>query len=647
MPPRHAPALAAVLVSCSLLAGSCAYTRTARPSVDAAAEDFAEALDALDMSEVDFAGEVTAEQVTEELAAIVAGMGEADPQVSVASVAEEGNTATATFDVAWPISRNDGGDRDPDAVWTYQSSVQLALVDGSWAATWAPSTIEPSLSAGERLERRRLAPRRSDVVGAGGTPLVTLRPVRRVGIDKTKIEVGQVPASAEALAELLALEDAAAFRERTVAAGEQAFVEAIVLREADAAAMDQARLQSIPGAVSIEDELPLAPTRVFARPILGTAGPVTAELIEASGGRLVEGDIAGLSGLQLTHDQRLRGRAGVVVQAAPQDGTTGQVRELFRREPVDGEPVHTTLDAGVQMLAEEVLALVGPASALVAIRPSTGEVLAAASGPGSDGFPTSTLGQYAPGSTFKVVTALALLRAGLTPDSELECSATTTVDGRAFKNYDDYPSAQLGPITLRSALAHSCNTALIAEQSRITQEALTDAAAALGLGALAPLGVPYFEGSVPSDAGAVGHGASMIGQDRILASPLAMAVVAASVATGEPLRPSLVTVPADSGTAPTPIDQPITATEAEQLRSMMRATVTEGSAQFLADVPGPHVLAKTGTAEYGPDTPPRTHAWMIAVRGDLAVSVFVEDGPGGARTAGPILQSFLRRVTVE
>ena len=76
----------------------------------------------------------------------------------------------------------------------------------------------------------------------------------------------------------------------------------------------------------------------------------------------------------------------------------------------------------------------------------------------------------------------------------------------------------------------------------------------------------------------------------------------------------------------------------------MRGVVTQGSETFLSDVPGAPVMAKTGTAEYGNDSPPKTHAWMIGIHDDLAVAVFVEDGAGGASTAGPLLESFLRRV---
>jgi len=87
---------------------------------------------------------------------------------------------------------------------------------------------------------------------------------------------------------------------------------------------------------------------------------------------------------------------------------------------------------------------------------------------------------------------------------------------------------------------------------------------------------------------------------------------------------------------------PLQPVEAEQLRALLETVVDEGSARFLSDVPGDPVGAKTGTAEYGSESPPRTHAWMIAIQGDLAVAVFVEDGESGSRTAGPLLEAFLR-----
>ena len=130
--------------------------------------------------------------------------------------------------------------------------------------------------------------------------------------------------------------------------------------------------------------------------------------------------------------------------------------------------------------------------------------------------------------------------------------------------------------------------------------------------------------------------AATIGQGTVLSTPMGMATVAASVAKGAAVSPVLVL---DGGSRrPASPARPLTAAESEQLRSLMRGVVTDGSARFLADVPGGPVSAKTGTAEYGTDEPPHTHAWMIGTQGDLAVAVFVADGPGGASTAGPVLE---------
>jgi cell division protein FtsI/penicillin-binding protein 2 len=188
-------------------------------------------------------------------------------------------------------------------------------------------------------------------------------------------------------------------------------------------------------------------------------------------------------------------------------------------------------------------------------------------------------------------------------------------------------------------VANSCNTALISQRDELTGEDLAGAAAALGLGVDHDLGFPAFFGQVPEPASATEQAASLIGQGKVLASPMAMAAVAASVAEGRTVVPRLLPDLNDPEADPA---DPLTPEEADSLRDMMRAVVTEGTARFLEDLPGDPVSAKTGTAEFGTGTPPDTHAWMIATQGDLAVAVFVEEGQSGSQTAGPILEEFLR-----
>ena len=200
----------------------------------------------------------------------------------------------------------------------------------------------------------------------------------------------------------------------------------------------------------------------------------------------------------------------------------------------------------LQSRAEAALATLGsgaPAAALVAIRPSDGAILATANGAGAAGADLAATGQYAPGSTFKVVSSLALLRSGLAVDDVVSCPATTVVDGRSFKNYDDYPSSALGDIPFVQAIAQSCNTALIANADRLAAGDLSAAAAALGLGVDHDLGFGVYFGQVPPAETETGAAADLIGQGTVLASPFAMATVAASVAAGRTVLPVLLPGP--------------------------------------------------------------------------------------------------------
>lgn len=569
----------------------------------------------------------TPSEVGDAVEEMTRGMAEASRTVKLVDIDRTGDddTREATFEVSWTLT--EAGDE-----WTYSTTALLSLTGEKWLVEWTPAALHPQLVDGSGLALRTWQAERGDILGAGGTPIVTERPVYRIGVDKPHLDPAVADRSARDLATLVGV-DPDGFADRVEASGPQAFVEAITFRGDDAQSL-LPHVDLIAGARAIPATMPLAPTREFARPILGAVGEASAESIDNSDGRIRAGDLVGLSGLQEQYDEQLSGQRGITVEVRPAEG---DAEVVFERDAVPGRPVTTTFDVDLQLLAESVLADVGPASALVAIEPSTGNVLAAASGPGGDGYPTATLGQYAPGSTFKIVTALAMLRNGIAPDAELACPETTVVDGKRFKNYGDFPVSALGAITFAEAIAQSCNTALIDQRGAVDQADLAEAAASLGLGLEYDAGVPVYGGSVPAEAGTTEHAASMIGQGKVLASPLAMATVAASVASGRAVVPRIVEdLDADAVEA-----APLTDDEARQLRTMIRAAVEGGTATFLGDVPGEPVGAKTGTAEYGNDSPPRTHGWMIAIQDDLAVAAFVEDAESGSRTAGPLLKEFL------
>lgn len=619
---RSPAVVAAALAVVASLAGCDAIPGNAEPEVPADA--LAALLEGGRSDGVEFTDSSTAE-VVRSLAGITEGMGGLTPQVEAGDTSTDGATRSVQLRWTWDL---------PTGQWSYDTTAELDRSDDGWRVAWSPELVEPSLAAGELLDLTPVPAARGPITGADDKMLVADRPVLRIGIDKTQVGARRGPGSARRLAALLDI-DASGYARRVREAGDKAFVEGLVLRQRDVPSVLRS-IGDIPGAAAVADEIPLAPTRSFAAPILGSVGPVTAEMVERSDGAFAAGDVAGLSGLQARYDAELDGSAGVVVEAVDPEG---KERTIFEAEPVPGAPLRTTLDVDLQIAAEQALSDVGPASALVAIQPSNGNVLVAASGPGSQGLNTATFGQYAPGSTFKVVTTLALLRSGLTTTSAVPCTRTVTVDGKEFENYDDYPPGGLGEIPLRTAVANSCNTAFLASRNRVQDTALVDAAAALGLGVDHDLGFPAYFGQVPDPETETEAAADLIGQGRVLASPLTMAAVLASVMQGKTVLPRLLPDHQPDQVAPA---EPLTGQEAAALTSMLQGVVTDGSGAFLADVPGPRVLAKTGTAEYGDASPPDTHAWMIAGRKDLAVAVFVEKGESGSRTAGPILEQFLR-----
>jgi cell division protein FtsI/penicillin-binding protein 2 len=619
-----------------------------------AATELAAGLTEKDLEPVEFVAAASAD-VDASFQTLVRGMGPVTPAVSVSEVDRSGSAATATLDVSWTFP-------GVPQKWTYTTTAQLQNDAGRWKTAWQASIVEPRLNGSNRLSQRRVAADRGEVLGEDDDVIVKNRPVVRIGIDKTVVDGDAATAAATKLAKLVEI-DAGTYAKKVAAAGDDAFVEAITYRETDDARPANAEVFAIKGALPIQSEQMLAPTRDFARPILGTVGQATKEIVDDSDGAVVAGDEVGLSGLQKRYDSTLRGTPGVQVRLlpltsssaspspsgsssgpvspSPSGGPSGSASPaapvtVFEAKPVAGKDLRLTLNVYLQELAEKTLGDTKPASAIVAIRPSTGAVLAAANGSGNSDQNLATTGQAAPGSTFKVVSALALLRAGVKPSSEVKCPETITVDGRRFKNYSDYPSSALGTITLKTALAQSCNTAFIGSRTELDDGDLARAAASLGVGADYDTGFPSFFGQVPDDASGTGGAAAMIGQGTVLASPMAMAAVAASVSGGRTIIPVLVDGEAAKTTA-----APLTAAEATALRSMMRAVVTEGSGRSLADLPGPNVIAKTGTAEYGDDDPLKTHAWMIAAQGDLAVAVFVNTGQSGSKTAGPLLEEFL------
>jgi cell division protein FtsI/penicillin-binding protein 2 len=537
----------------------------------------------------------------------------------------------ADLAVTWTI--------DPTRDWTYDTKVELVETPGAdgaeptWSVDWSEAVVHPRLVEGDTLEAVHLPAARGEILQADGTPLVSLRPVISVGIKPG--ETTDRTAAAEQVAGLVGV-DTASLVQRVEDADADDFVSVVTLRK-EVFDPIAAQLQAIPGTIFGEDEVPLAPTRDFARALLGTVGTATEAEAANSEGRVAVGDATGMSGLQAAQDEVLSGSPGISIRVRPAAGSAATAYALKDFAAVNGKPVTITLDAKAQVAADEVMASAPKPAALVAIRISTGDVLAVANGPaGADGYNRAMIGKYPPGSTFKVASALTLLENGLTPETVVDCPATIVV-GKEFRNAE---GEVLGSVPFSKDFAESCNTAFVGQSRTITAQQLADTAARLGYRNV-DLGVPLVSPSVPLTDSETEHAANMIGQGKVEASPFSVALASASVAAGRSIEPRLIIDPANPDPAP---GAELPAGPVAALQGLMRGVVTDGTGSALQGVAGGDVFGKTGTAEYGTEVPPKTHAWFTGYQGDVAFAVLVEDGGFGGETAAPLAAQFLTKL---
>jgi cell division protein FtsI/penicillin-binding protein 2 len=506
--------------------------------------------------------------------------------------------------------------------WAYDSAaLMLPAEDGgeSWTVRWESALVHPRLAEGQTLVLTVDEAERAPILAADGSQLAGPQTVWDVSI--WPAQLSDPDAAYEALDGLEAGIDIDALGDRVAESDPEQAVPVITLRDTDFREHEET-LRAVQGLQFAEGTRTLANV---ARPLVGGLDPETG---------------AGSSGLQGRYDEQLAGAPAAAVVIA--DRESGEaVETLHEQEGGDsGAPVRTTLDMAVQQAAEAALDDLGRAGSIVAVRPSTGEVLAAADWP-ADGFGRSFQGQLAPGSTFKVVTAAALLEDGTGPDDVLGCPQYVTVDGQRFENQDEF---ELGPdTTLHDAFTASCNTAFIDNMDRFEHDSLSRTASAFGIGEVWDAGAVTFDGSVPVSETPNELAGSLIGQAQVQTSPLVMASVAATVAEGAFRQPVLVP---DAVEARHEAQSELSPGTYEALRTLMRDTVTEGSASALRGVPGePH--GKTGTAEFAAeDGELSTNAWMIGFlgEGDLAFAVILEDGGSGGSDAGPLAADFLGRL---
>ena len=616
---RRAAAVLAMLVvtlsGCSLFGSD--------PKPDPAAQTF---LTAWARGDVAAAGAATDDPTTAQAAlqSVKEALNATKAQLTLGTVTKGGHdAATAAFQAAWTVP----GVEQP---WQYDGRLALVRHGKTWTVHWEPADVHTQLAAGQKINVERALPDRAALEDATGAALFTSAPVVTVGIEPRRAT--DVAALASTLATVLKVSAADIVTDVRKAAP-TAFVPVITLRRPAYLAV-KPKIYNLPGTVFRESTQLLPPTTAFAEPMLGRVGTATAEVLKEAGSGYVAGDVLGTSGLQRALNSQLTGSAGMRVRTVTSTGA--QVAVLGTVAPKAGTAVRTTLDPAVQNAADAAVATQTTAAAIVAIRPSTGALLAVANNSVAP-YDIALSGRFPAGSTFKTVTATALLSAGVvTESSTVACPGTTVVYGKMFQNENKF---DLGSVPLRTAFAHSCNTTFTALTQKLDDAALGKAATAFGVGSEWTLPVESFGGSLPAPKDDAEKAADAIGQGRVQVSPLALALVAAAVQRGAAVTPMLVAGKPATPAAGAPAGPPAAVLPA--LRDMMRAVVTEGTAKALADVPGEAVSGKTGTAEYGTATPPRSHAWFIGFRGDLAFAVFVYDGQSSGTTAVPAAHTFL------
>ncbi|WP_030436239.1 penicillin-binding transpeptidase domain-containing protein [Actinoplanes subtropicus] len=577
-------------------------------------------------------GKVSANDVVDQLKALSGDLAKQSLVLTpVGSPKTTGDIASSAVKLDWTLP---GG-----AAWSYESTVRLTKQGSKgWRVVWEPAIVQSELQTGDKLALRRVPAKRAAIQDATGQPIVTPRDVVVVGVSPQKItNFAQLQKDlATAFKKLDVTIDMSNLADRVKNSAPGAFIELITLRRAD---YDKIRddVRPLAGTVFREETRNLAPTRTFARALLGTADEATAEDIDNNPDGVAQGDIVGHGGLQERYDATLRGTAGisVVIARVAADGTVTST-QLYGTKPVDGNPVKISIDTKTQTAADAALATEKQASSLVAIKVSDGSVLAVANGPDGGTVDTALTGQVPPGSTFKTVSAYGLLRRKLvTADSTVTCPKTVTVAGHEFKNSGD---EALGDVPFHVDYAKSCNTAFVGLSSKLGAAGLQAAAGDFGLGAPWDMGAEAFSGKVSPADSPTELAAATFGQGETVVSPVAMASVAAAVARGQFKQPRLVLDPAPTKAAAD--GAPLDATAVGALRGMMREVVTAGTGTALRDVKGKPVFGKTGTAEFDASSKD-THSWFIGYQGDVAFAVMVQKGGSGAEAAVPIVKNFL------
>jgi penicillin-binding protein 2 len=395
-----------------------------------------------------------------------------------------------------------------------------------------------------------------------------------------------------------------------------------------------ARALELPGVFFEDVPTRRYPTSSLAAHIFGYVTEVREEqLARPEFAGIGPGAIVGQAGIEQAFNTLLMGEEGrreVIVNSLGKE-----IDQLGTQDPVEGRGLQLTIDADVQRAVEEMFQHLGYNGAAVILDPRNGEVLSLVSLPaynpnlfatGIDRASWSALntdrlrplsnralqGRFSPGSTFKIVVAVAALEEGVsTPERRIHCGGSASFYGRPFKCWR---AGGHGSLDLRQAIAQSCNVYFYTLGNMLGIDRIHKWAAALGLADRAGIDLPNEVQSImPSSEWKLrtqgvrwfpGETISVaIGQGYVSSTPLAMATMMMTVANGGTRHTPHVLKAVDNGQGLEPITPPEPKSIVQMKASTMKAVsdglwmVVHGGTAGRAMVPGRDVSGKTGTAQ--------------------------------------------------
>ncbi|MEU8305358.1 penicillin-binding transpeptidase domain-containing protein [Actinomadura sp. NPDC048955] len=523
----------------------------------------------------------------------------------VDQIVKKGDEADARFTVKIDLGEN-------GQPWEYPGLMHLRRVGGKWKVVWNQSIINTKLKPGQRLAVVTQVPKRSPITDTQGRSAL-----REIGAYQVGVYPGQLADPQKTIDQLTRQTkidggrrlDSERLLGRVRSAPPQTYLPLLTLQVPTHNLLIQ-RLTHIPGLRFQGVRAPIAPA--YAPELIGNLGPATADRLQQVGAPYQPGDTIGVSGIQLLQQRRLAGTPTVSVVAQDETGkSTEQLRSWPGQEP---QQVQTTLDPGYQRHADDALAGLQFPASMVAVRPSTGEVLAV-SNHGTGGRNSAFEGHYPPGLTFGIVSAEALFsQAGMKQSTETTCPGTVTVGGKTFTNKARPDSS------FANHFAASCKTTLAQLSSKVDAQTLLREASQLGIGKNWGLGVPAFTGAVPAPANDGDKAAAMVGEGAVQVSPLAMAMVAAAAYSGTWRPPYVLKDP--STTAQAPPAQSLPPESISNLKKVLSRTASRGNASG-ARVSG-DVVGVAALTTYNEGGRPKTVSWFVGSSGDRAFAIAVE-----------------------